>query len=123
MKTSSAKAKGRRLQQQIRDMMYELAPWLEEDDVRSTSMGASGEDLLLSPAARRTFPVTVEAKNVERINIWAAIRQAETHATKGVTPVVIFSRNRCGTYACVPAYELLSLYSRLHQLEQEKPTP
>ncbi len=53
MKPSSAKAKGRKFQQDIRDMMLDLAPSLEKDDIRSTSMGAGGEDLQLSPAARK----------------------------------------------------------------------
>ena len=114
MKTSSAKAKGRRQQQFVRDLMLELAPHLQPDDVRSTSMGASGEDLLLSPAAREVYPIASEVKNVERINIWAAIRQAEEHAGEGKAPVVHFSRNHAGCYSCIPTFELLSLYSQLH---------
>ena len=50
MKTSSAKAKGRRLQQKVRDLLLETFTELEPDDIRSTSMGVSGEDLQLSPA-------------------------------------------------------------------------
>ncbi len=65
MRTSSAKAKGRRLQQKVRDLILETFSELEEDDVRSTSMGASGEDVLLSPLARKKFPFSVECKNVE----------------------------------------------------------
>ena len=54
MKTRSAKQKGRRLQQNVRDLLLEaLSEYLEEDDIRSTSMGAPGEDLLLSPLARK----------------------------------------------------------------------
>ena len=46
MKTRSAKQKGRRLQQNVRDLLLEaLSEYLEEDDIRSTSMGAPGEDL------------------------------------------------------------------------------
>lgn len=63
MKPSSAKAKGRKLQQQVRDLILETFSDLEPDDVRSTSMGAGGEDVLLSPLARRKFPFSVECKN------------------------------------------------------------
>jgi len=49
MKTQSAKAKGRKLQQWTRDQILDVYNHLEEDDVRSTSMGASGSDVQLSP--------------------------------------------------------------------------
>jgi len=65
----SRKSKGRRLQQFVRDMILENFDHLEPDDVRSTSMGAGGEDVLLSPAARKVFPFSVECKNVEKISL------------------------------------------------------
>ena len=45
MKTSSAKAKGRNLQKWVRDIILESFPGLEPDDVRSITMGDSGEDM------------------------------------------------------------------------------
>jgi hypothetical protein len=69
VKTSSCKSKGRVLQQKIRDIIIESFKDLEEDDVRSTSMGASGIDVLLSPKAQLYFPYSVEAKNQEKISI------------------------------------------------------
>ena len=81
MKTQSAKAKGRRLQKEIKELILEKFSSLEEDDVRSTSMGASGEDILLSPAARKLFPFSVECKAHEKLNIWSAIEQAEENAS------------------------------------------
>lgn len=113
MRPSSAKAKGRRFQQWVRDRMLDLADWLEPDDVRSTSMGASGEDLLLSPAARQVFPISMECKNQERLSIWKAMEQAAEHAASqegSYVPVVFFTRNRTPEYACLPAEDLLQLY-------------
>jgi len=72
---STRKAKGRKFQQWCRDLVRETF-CLEEDDVRSTSMGAGGEDILLSPAARKVFPYSIECKNVERLNVWEAYEQA-----------------------------------------------
>ena len=69
MKTSSCKQKGRKLQQKVRDIILESFDNLREDDVRSTSMGAGGEDVLLSPAARDVFPFSVECKNQEKLNV------------------------------------------------------
>lgn len=120
MRTASAKAKGRRLQQEIRDLMLELAPTLEPDDVRSTSMGASGEDLLLSPAARRIYPLSSECKNQERLNIWNALKQAEDHAGEDRAPCVFLTRNRTRTWACVPAESLLYWLSQLATHTQEQ---
>ncbi len=61
MKTSSAKAKGRRLQQTVRDKILSLFPTLELDvDVRSAIMGETGEDIKLSKKAfgfGRRYPI------------------------------------------------------------------
>ena len=57
--TRAAKAKGRLGQNEIRDKILETFPELEPDDVKSTTMGDSGEDIQLSPAARRKIPITI----------------------------------------------------------------
>ena len=93
MKTSSCKAKGRKLQQWVRDIILESFPSLEADDVRSTSMGAGGEDVQLSPAARKLFPYSVECKSVEKLNVWAAYEQAEANSGK-YEPILVMKKNR-----------------------------
>ena len=93
MKTQSAKAKGRKLQQMVRDLILETFTELEPDDVRSTSMGAGGEDLQLSPAARKKFPYSVECKNVEKLNVWGAYEQAESNSGNH-EPLLIMKKNR-----------------------------
>ena len=45
MKSRSAKNKGKRLQNKIRDLILEKFDSLESDDVRSITMGDSGEDI------------------------------------------------------------------------------
>ena len=108
MKTRSAKNKGKRLQNKVRDLILEKFKKLESDDVRSTTMGDSGEDVLLSPAARKLFPFSVECKNQEKLNIWSALEQAEENSKKHI-PMVIFKRNRSKTYAVLEFKELLKL--------------
>ena len=108
MKPRSAKNKGKRLQNKIRDLILEKFDSLEPDDVRSITMGDSGEDILLSPAARRMFPFSVECKNQEKLNIWSALEQAEENSGDH-TPLVIFKRNRTKTYAVLEFKELLKL--------------
>ena len=108
MKPRSAKNKGKRLQNKVRDLILEKFDTLEPDDVRSITMGDSGEDILLSPAARRLFPFSVECKNQEKLNIWGALEQAEDNSGNH-TPLVIFKRNRTNTYAVLEFDKLLEL--------------
>ena len=108
MRPSSAKAKGRRHQQRIVRDLLELFPELKEDDIRSTSMGAPGEDVLLSPRAQSMLPFSFEAKNCERLNIWSAIEQA-SHNASGRTPCVVFTKNRSEVYAVIPWIKLLNM--------------
>ena len=106
MKSRSAKNKGKRLQNSVRDLILEKFNQLEEDDVRS--MGDSGEDILLSPAARKLFPFSVECKNQEKLNIWSSLEQTETNAGKH-TPLLIFKRNRSKTYAVLQLDDLMEM--------------
>lgn len=106
--TSSRKAKGRRLQDHVRQAILEAFPELEEGDIKCAIMGESGQDIHLSPAARKKFPFSVECKNTERLNIWSAIKQAESHSDTG-TPLVVFKRNRSKTYAVLELDALLKI--------------
>ena len=51
MKTQSAKAKGRKLQQWVRTQLIEQLD-VHPEDIESRSMGAGGEDLIMARAAR-----------------------------------------------------------------------
>ena len=108
MKPRSAKNKGKRLQNKVRDLILEKFNQLEPDDVRSITMGDSGEDILLSPAARRLFPFSLECKYQENLNIWSALEQAEDNSGNHI-PLVIFKRNRTKTYAVLEFDNLLDL--------------
>ena len=64
MKTQSAKAKGRKLQNWVRDKLIELLS-VHEEDVESRSMGASGEDLIMAQTARSShILLNVKIKSV-----------------------------------------------------------
>jgi len=91
MKTSSAKAKGRRLQQQFMQLLIEKLD-IDPEDIESRSMGAGGEDLIMSKAARNKFPYSIECKNQEKLNIWSAWDQA--NGNKGLyEPLVVIKKN------------------------------
>ena len=93
MRPQSAKAKGRRLQQQVVQDLLAIFTHLTPDDIRSTSMGASGEDIQMSSIARKSIPFSFEAKNQERVNIWSSIEQAKTNTPAGVETAVVFKKN------------------------------
>lgn len=108
MKTSSAKAKGRRLCQSVVDLLLAAFDTLQPDDLIVTSSGATGEDIRLSPLARQAFPFSVECKNQEKLNIWAALEQAESNCA-GFTPLLVFSRNRSKTYAVIEVDKFIEI--------------
>ena len=68
-------------------------PTLEIDDITSRSMGAGGEDLLLSPAARRLIPYSFECKNIASFVGYTYLGQAESNCPKGATPIAVVKNN------------------------------
>lgn len=98
----SAKAKGRNLQNLLRDKLRVAFPSLEEDDVKSQTMGMSGEDIILSPAARRKIPYSFECKNVERLQFWATVEQCESNCKEGITPAIVVKKNRKKPMVAIP---------------------
>ena len=64
-------------------------------------MGMSGEDIVLSPAARKLIPFSFECKNQERLDLWGSLAQAEGNSN-GRDPVLVIKRNRSGIYAVIP---------------------
>ena len=109
MKTQSAKAKGRRFQQWVRDKLIEVLD-IHPEDIESRSMGAGGEDLIMARAAREKFPYSVECKNQEKINLWESYNQAQQNS-KNHEPVVILKRNNSKPLILVDA----EYFVKLHQ--------
>ena len=91
MKPQSAKAKGRRLQQMIRDLLLHLNPELQPDDIRSTAMGQGGEDIQLSPYARTFLPFQIECKNKKEVAVINWLEQAKEHGNH--VPIVVAKQN------------------------------
>ena len=110
MKTQSAKAKGRKLQQWVRDQIIEQLE-VHPEDIESRSMGAGGEDLIMARAARERFPFSVECKNVEKLNVWEAYEQAKSNS-KDHGPIVIMKKNQKKPLVVVDADFFISLFKR-----------
>jgi hypothetical protein len=117
--TSTKKAKGRKLQQQIANdlikhinkyCLFTDEPTITELDIKSIGMGQSGRDIELSSYGEKKIPFDIECKNQERVNIWQWIEQAEKNNKNNLrTPLIIFKRNRSKIYAVIEWDKLLSL--------------
>lgn len=106
---ASRKAKGRRLQQAVRqDLVDRLG--IDPGDILSTGMGQSGCDLYLSPAARSRFPFAVECKFQEHATLWPWWEQCVTNAAKeDLMPLLVIRRSRTEPLAVLWWDDLLAL--------------
>lgn len=94
MKTRSAKDKGRRLQNIVKETFREAYPEVSED-IHSAVMGESGVDIKLSEAAKLQIPFDIECKWVERLNLREAYDQSRKNLQgEKRIPIVIHKKNR-----------------------------
>lgn len=108
MTPQSRKAKGRNLQKLVVKKILALMPQLTPDDVRSTSMGASGVDVLLSNAAKSAFPYAPECKSRNRISIYTWFNQCVGNAGNE-HPVLVIKQNNSEPLAIVTLDHFLQL--------------
>jgi len=110
MRVQSAKAKGRRLQQWVRDLLIERLD-IHPEDIESRSMGAGGEDLIMARAAREKFPHSIECKNVEKLNVWDAYEQACANSGN-YEPILVMKKNGKKPLVVVDAEYYVKLHSK-----------
>jgi hypothetical protein len=90
MRTRSKKAKGRRLQNWVRDELLKRFPSLNENDV-------------LSDKAKKSIPFAIECKNQEAFKkLYKDYGQAEYNA-KNLEPVVFLKMNQCKPLVVIDA--------------------
>jgi len=107
VKTQSAKQKGRKLQQWFRDLLIEKLE-VHPEDIESRSMGAGGEDLIMSRAARAKFPYSIECKNQESVNVWKSYDQAKENSGN-YEPIVVLKRNKSKPLVLINAEHFVNL--------------
>lgn len=115
----SAKAKGRRAVLEVRDLLRATFPHWEEDDILIQTTSVGGQDLHLSPRASQDFPYAIESKNVEALNLWKTIEQANKNAVKKRRlPIIFCRRNTTPLHVVIEAGEFVRLVrARVRQLE------
>ena len=111
MKPQSAKNKGRKLQQWVRDTILKKY-LLEKDDVKSTSMGAGGEDIQLSPYGRKLLPLSIECKSVAKFAGYKYLDQATYNCPYGSEPIAIIKANYRKPVVLVDAEYFFDHYSK-----------
>lgn len=89
---------------------------MTSDDVRSTSMGASGQDILLSPLARSRFPFDVECKSKNAIAVYSWLEQ---RANEGHTAIVFAKGNHKEPVVILYAKDFLKLIKEIHDIGRE----
>ena len=108
MKTQSAKAKGRKLQQWFTRLLVDALS-LDEDDLESRPMGSQGEDIIMGKQSRDRFPYSIECKNQERVNVWQSYEQAKENCN-GYEPLLVIKRNRSKPLVVMDAEHFVSLF-------------
>lgn len=113
---SRNKSLGREGQKIVKDKFLALFPDLEPDDIYSRPMGSPGEDLMLSPKARKLIPFDIEVKYSLRPSPLAAVEQAAAEGRSGYPPLAILGkrvlRKETQWYACLHLDDFLRLLGR-----------
>lgn len=78
-------------------------------------MGATGEDVTLSPAARKKVPYQIECKNKATSQVHTYYDQAKSHGNH--EPVVIVKKDRDIPLAVISLDNFLKLLKQREQLE------
>ena len=73
-------------------------------------MGASGEDIQLSPAARKLFPYNTECKNKARSQVHTWYEQAASHGDH--EPLVVVKRDNDVILAVISLDHFLELLKK-----------
>ena len=110
MKPQSAKQKGRKFQQWVRDLLIEKLD-IHPEDIESRSMGAGGEDIMMARAARASFPLSIECKCQQSVNIWKSYEQAKENSGN-YEPIVFLKRNNTKPLVLVDAEYFVKLYKK-----------
>lgn len=110
--TKACKAKARLLQNLVAEKLQELFR-LGPDDIKPALMGEQGMDIKLSSRMRSLFPYAIECKSQEKIDLWAALQQAEVNAKKeNLAPLLVFKRSRSKVYVAIEITDFLEIVMR-----------
>ena len=112
MNNKSRKAKGRILQNLVRDKVQKLFPSLAKDEIRTSLMSEAGADVkLISLSARKLMPYDIETKNREEYKtLYRHYRHASGHGN--MEPLLVVKMNRQYPLAVIDLDHFFELLSR-----------
>ena len=114
MNVRTKKAKGRRLQKRVVELILKYFPELSEDDVRSVPSSVPGSDIQLSAYAKQLIPFSIECKNQERINLYKFWEQAKVNGMKErLEPLLVVKSNFREELAVLRLEYLIKLISEV----------
>ena len=111
MKTSVAKAKGRRLQQRVAKYLaeeYDLV-YGQDEDLGSREMGQIGVDVKMSKEAKAKIPFDIECKNQETWHLAPWWTQCLSNNKENRVPLLVISKNRHEDLAVLRFTDLIKL--------------
>ena len=109
----SRKAKGRRLQNWVRDTLLSIFKTLDDNDISCAIMAETGEDIKLSNPAKKLIPYSFECKNKQTFKgIYDIMAQAQSNAKVTDVPVAIIKMNKFQPLAIVDATHFLQLIGK-----------
>ena len=70
----------------------------------------------MARAAREKFPLSIECKNQEKVNVWKAYTQCDMNA-KDYEPVVVIKKNNFKPLVVVDAEYFINLFGKEDEAE------
>ncbi len=117
---SSAKAKGRSLQQWTCKKISELLdiPWGKDELIASREMGQPGTDVRLVGEAQERFPFSVECKWQEAWSVLAWIKQAQENQKAGTDWLLVIKKNRIKPVVVMDGERFFELLRRVENADK-----
>lgn len=112
IKVSSAKAKGRKLQQFVAQKIADITgcAYGKDEDIESRPMGQSGTDVILRGKAKDLFSFAVECKAQESWSVHSWIEQAQKNTGRFKTWLLFAKRKNHKPVIIMDAEEFFKLY-------------
>jgi hypothetical protein len=120
---SSAKGKGRGLQQYVCQKIADLTGFEwgsagSDKPIESRSMGASGCDVRMESHVRRVFPFSVECKRQENWSVPAWIEQAKQNQVAGTDWLLVCRRSHSEPIIVMDAERFFVLLGRKLRMQK-----
>ena len=115
IKIRSRKNKGKKLQNDVAKRISKLLdiPWGKDELIASREMGQPGVDVRLIGKALELFPFSIEAKNVEKLNLYEAIKQAKDNQKEGTSWLLVTKKNFHEPIVVMDMEDFFELYERI----------